>query len=59
MAYEDNSIDIDHLKTVTLNNGDLQDIVVVLDTVAAGLVLPQQTIDALDRLRKLVEGTRP
>jgi hypothetical protein len=55
----DNAIDIAHLQKADITNGDLQDIVVVLDTLSSMFVLPRQATDALDRLRKLVDGKTP
>ena len=54
-----NQLNITNLQKAELTVGDLTNIVVVLDTLAAMFVLPVVATDALDRLRKLIEkGTR-
>jgi hypothetical protein len=53
MAYKDNLIDTEHLKTVDLTVGDFRDLVTVLEGIIdLGLVLPDEATAALARLTK-------
>jgi hypothetical protein len=48
----DNSIDIDHLRRIDLSVQDIRDIITVLETATAHLLVPDEVVAALDRLRK-------
>ena len=50
MAYKDNSIPIDHLKTTDLTVGDFHDIVQLLESATGHLVLPPEATAAMHRL---------
>jgi hypothetical protein len=51
---KENSLNIDHLKTVDLTTGDLRDIVQVFEVLTSMFVLPTQAVEAMDRLTKKV-----
>jgi hypothetical protein len=55
MPFEDNKIDIDHLKKVELTRSDFRALVTVLDAISTGLILPLEAAVALDKLKEIVE----
>jgi hypothetical protein len=56
IIMKDNTIDIRHLQKADISNGDLQDIITVLECATSHLLLPDEAVLALERLRKAVKG---
>jgi hypothetical protein len=54
MAFQDNAIDIEGLKTADLTVGNVRDIVAVLEAATVHLILPPEAEAALERLHKLM-----
>jgi hypothetical protein len=50
MPFQDNTIDISELQKADLTVGEVRDLILVLESVSAGLILPEPAATALQRL---------